>query len=203
MGSRYAQIAYTPAVRRVQQTRGSRTHYAADETGPATNDVLTADEVAFIAARDSFYMASVSETGWPYVQHRGGPRGFLVQLAERTLGFADFRGNRQYLSVGNVLNDDRVSLILVDYAARQRLKLYGHARIVDDPPQELLSRLTVPGYRGQAERVILIDVVAYDWNCPQHLTPRYDAAHVERALAPLQARIRELESELNALRPPA
>jgi len=194
MGHRFAEIAFTPRVRDVQTREGSRTHYARAELGPDTNDRLGEAERAFIEARDSFYMASVSETGWPYVQHRGGPVGFLKALDERTIGFADFRGNRQYVSVGNLGHDDRVAMILVDYPTRTRLKILGHARIVDSPDAVTMSRLAVPGYRARVERVIVVDVVAFDWNCPQHITPRYTTAEVEVMVAPLRERIRELEA---------
>jgi len=194
MGHRFAEIAFTPRVRDVQTREGSRTHYSRAELGPDMNDRLGEAERVFIEARDSFYMASVSETGWPYVQHRGGPVGFLKALDERTIGFADFRGNRQYVSVGNLGHDDRVAMILVDYPTRTRLKILGHARIVDSPDAATMSRLAVPGYRARVERVIVVDVVAFDWNCPQHITLRYTTAEVEMMVAPLRERIRELEA---------
>src|SRR5262245_61449552 len=173
MGHRFAQIAFTQRVRDVQTRQGSRAHYARAEQGPDTHDRLGEAERALIESRDSFYVASVSETGWPYVQHRGGPVGFLRVLDERTLGFADYRGNRQYVSVGNLGHDDRVAMILVDYPTRTRLKILGHARIVDSGDDVMTSRLAVPDYRARMERGVIIDVVAFDWNCPQHITPRY------------------------------
>ncbi|HEX6012044.1 MAG TPA: pyridoxamine 5'-phosphate oxidase family protein, partial [Geminicoccaceae bacterium] len=143
----------------------------------------------------------VGETGWPYVQHRGGPPGFLKVLDERTIGFADFRGNRQHVSVGNLGGDDRVSLILVDYPNRRRLKILGRARVVEpDREPETVARLEVPGYRAKVERGILVAVEAFDWNCPQHITPRYTEAEVADAVAPLRARIAELEAALAAVR---
>ena len=144
-------------------------------------------------------MATISETGWPYVQHRGGPKGFVKVLDERTIGFADFRGNRQYVSVGNLQGDDRVALILVDYPNRRRLKLLGRARAItaeDDPVT--LGRLEVPGYRAKVERGLVIAVEAFDWNCPQHITPRFTEEEVAAAVAPLHARIAELEAALAA-----
>ena len=196
MGNRFAEIAFTAGVRAVQEANGSRASYARMEQGEACNAVLGADEAQFIAERDSFYMASVSETGWPYVQHRGGPPGFIKVLDATTIGFTDFRGNRQYVSVGNLLKNDRVSLILVDYPSRARLKLLGRARIVPPEQVELLAKLATPGYRARVERGLLVRVEAFDWNCPQHLTPRFTAAQVEAATAPLQERIAGLEREL-------
>ena len=165
------------------------------EGGEAHHDRLGPAEAAFLAARDSFYMATVSETGWPYVQHRGGPPGFLKVLDEQTIGFADFRGNRQYVSVGNLAGDDRVALILVDYPHRRRLKILGRARPVTaaEDPATAASGWRLPGYRAKVERGLLIAVEAFDWNCPQHLTPRFTGAEIAAAVAPLHARIAELE----------
>jgi uncharacterized protein len=153
-------------------------------------------EINFIAQRDSFYLASVSETGWRYVQHRGGPAGFLKVLSPTTLGFADFRGNRQYVSVGNFLKNDRVALILMDYPNQSRLKILGHARVLAETETEHLERLKLPAYRARAERGFLIEVAAYDWNCLQHITPRYTQQEVEIAVAPLKRRLKTLEHEL-------
>ncbi len=210
MAHRYAEIAFTDAVKAAQAARGSRRAYAERET-PAddVNHRLGPDEAAFVATRDSFYMATVGETGWPYLQHRGGPKGFLRVLDETTLGFADFAGNRQYVSVGNLATDDRVSLFLMDYPRRARLKLFGRARIVErDPsaagaPEEaekaaLLGRLATDGYRARIERGVLIDVAGFDWNCPQHITPRFTAEEIDAAVRPLRARIAELEAALAA-----
>ena len=167
---RFHQLVFTPTVQAVQAARGSRDAYArADRLGP--------DEAAFIADRDSAYLATVGEGGWPYVQHRGGPRGFLRVLDERTVGFADVRGNRQYVSVGNLGHDDRVAMILVDYPAQARLKLLARARLVeraDDPA--LAERLTPPEFAGKVERSVVLTVEGFDWNCPQHITPRYTEA---------------------------
>lgn len=194
MGHRLAELAFTPSVQALQEQMGSRESYRRLEQGEDHHDRLGPAEAAFLAARDSFFMASVSETGWPYVQHRGGPPGFLRVLDERTLGFADFGGNRQYVSLGNLARDDRVALILLDHARRRRLKLLGRARPVTEA--EILARLAVPGYRAQVERGILIAVEAFDWNCPQHITPRFTAEEIEHAVAPLRERIAELEAEL-------
>lgn len=182
MGRKFAEIAFTPAVKTLQEAHGSRRSYARMEQGDDSHQVLGPDEASFIAARDSFYMATVSETGWPYIQHRGGPPGFLRVLDAGTIGFADFRGNRQYVSVGNLETDDRVSLILLDYPNRLRLKILGRARVagLDHPA---LPRLGLPGYGAVVERGLLIAVEAFDWNCPQHITPRFTVAEVEAAMA--------------------
>jgi hypothetical protein len=198
----FAEIAFTPAVQALQEAHGSRGAYArmAAEGGPGEG--LSARETDFLAAADSFYLASVSETGWPYVQHRGGPRGFLRVISPRRLAFADFGGNRQYVSAGNVSRDDRVSMFVMDYANRQRLKLLGHLHFEDianaDP--ELVFAVELPGYRARVERVAVIEVEAFDWNCPQHITPRYTLAQVEAASQPLHERIAALEGEVQALR---
>ena len=200
MGHRFAELAFTPTVMAVQEHEGSRDSYRRLEGGEAHHDRLGPAEASFIAARDSFYMATVSETGWPYLQHRGGPRGFLKVLDEGTIGFADFRGNRQYVSVGNLLGDDRVALILVDYPNRRRLKILGRARAVTMEDAATLGRLDVPGYRAKIERGLVIAVEAFDWNCPQHIVQRFTLGQVEEAVQPLRARIDELERELAGLR---
>lgn len=178
MGHQFAKLAFTPAVRALQAQLGSRGAYAGMDAAPDSNHVLGEPEMDFIAARDSVYMASVSETGWPYLQHRGGPAGFVRVLDERTLGLADFRGNRQYVSVGNLLGNDRVSLLFMDYPNRRRLKLLGRVRLVDADDADTMARLEVPTYRARVERGLLIEVAAFDWNCPQHITPRYTAAEL-------------------------
>jgi len=180
----FADIAFTPTVKELQEAAGSRASYARMD-GPGHD--LGPREWAFLEERDSFYMASVSETGWPYVQHRGGPAGFLRVLDADTIGFADFQGNKQYVSTGNLMNDNRVSLILVDYPNRQRLKILGHARFVgeDGTPEEraALKKLALPDYRARVERGVLINVAAFDWNCPQHITARYTVDEIEAAAA--------------------
>jgi predicted pyridoxine 5'-phosphate oxidase superfamily flavin-nucleotide-binding protein len=200
MSNQFADIAFTPSVRAVQTALGSRDHYARMEGGVAHNRELGPDEIAFIASRDTFYIASVSETGWPYVQHRGGPPGFLKVLDPITIGFADYRGNRQYVSVGNLSKDDRVALILVDYPQRTRLKILGHARIVSEDGSELIEQLKMPGYRARMERAFSITIAAFDWNCPQHITPRYTQQEIESMIAPLRTRIGELEAQLRSCR---
>jgi len=184
--SRYLNIATTPSVAAAQEHYGSAEQWArigargvSDET--AQTQRLGPAETAFIQGRDGFYLASVSETGWPYVQYRGGPAGFLTIVDSSMLGFADFRGNRQYITTGNVRANDRVSLFLMDYVHRRRLKIYGHMQVIDaEDDAELAKRLTVPGYPARVERLVLIAVEAFDWNCPQHITPRLTQAELER-----------------------
>lgn len=195
MGHSYDDIAFTETVRRIQAAEGSRDAYARREaSAEARNARLGPREAAFIAARDSFYLATVGETGWPYVQHRGGPAGFVRVLDERTLGFADFRGNRQYISVGNLMTDDRVSLFFMDYGHRSRLKLFGRARLTDDPA--VLADLTPRDTEAKVERAVVIAVEAFDWNCSQHITRRFTEAEIEHAVRPLLQRIAELEARL-------
>ncbi len=207
MSHAFAEIAFTPSVKAAQQRDGSRAGYARNfEGGGETQNLrLGDDETAFIAAQRSFYMASVSQTGWPYVQHRGGAVGFLKVLDDQTLGFADFAGNRQMISVGNLAVDDRVALILVDYGSRTRLKILGHLRVHDLVAGDALAtRLLVPGYRARAQRAMTIDVAGFDWNCPQHIPLRFEAEDVERALAERDRRIADLERRLaEATRPPS
>jgi predicted pyridoxine 5'-phosphate oxidase superfamily flavin-nucleotide-binding protein len=196
MGHRFAEIAFTPNVKAVQTQLGSRARYARLETGEPTRHRLGANEAAFIEARDSFYMATVSETGWPYIQHRGGPPGFLRVLDPQTIGFADFAGNRQYISVGNLVTEPRVSLFLMDYANRVRLKLLGTARIVDAADTVMMARLTSPGEPARIERGVLIHVEAFDWNCSQYIAERYTLKDVETVIGMLKARVSELEAAL-------
>jgi uncharacterized protein len=177
MRHKYAEIAFTPAVRREQERLGSRAGFESFEKASDVPGHLGEREQAFIAERDGFYIATVSETGWPYIQHRGGPKGFLRIIDATTVGFADFRGNRQYLSLGNLAGNDRVSLFLMDYVKRSRLKMFGRARILDrDEP--LLRQLTATEYRAIVERGFVITVEAFDWNCSQHITPRYAASEL-------------------------
>jgi predicted pyridoxine 5'-phosphate oxidase superfamily flavin-nucleotide-binding protein len=204
MSKHYANIAFTEDVRAVQREHGSQAFYdrkrVAGKASPG-RDPLTATEQDYLAQRDSFYLATVSATGWPYVQFRGGPTGFLRVLDEHTLAWADFRGNLQYISTGNLAALDRVAIIAVDYVHRRRLKIFGHARVVtaqDDP--ELGSSLVDPDYDAAVERAVVIDVEAFDWNCPQHITPRYSAADLEPALAPLRDQLAALQAENARLR---
>jgi predicted pyridoxine 5'-phosphate oxidase superfamily flavin-nucleotide-binding protein len=190
----------TTSVRAAQAANGSRSMFERF-TGDRAFDRFTPEVGAFIAARDSFYIATISESGWPYVQHRGGPPGFLKLLDDKTLGFADFRGNRQYISLGNMTADDRVALILVDYPRRTRLKILAHAKMRDLASEPgLAARLALPGYKAMPERAFLLHLQSFDWNCPQHITPRFTAAEIETAMSPLRARIAALEAENQALR---
>ena len=200
MPHHFAEIAFTPTVKKVQETLGSRASYARMESVPdAVNQRFTDAEAGFISTRNSLYMATVTETGWPYVQHRGGPTGFVRVLDEATIGFPDFRGNRQYVSVGNLVTDDRVSLFFMDYPKKTRLKLFGRARIIGLDDQAMLARLETPDYRARIERGFIIKVEGFDWNCPQHITPRFTQAEVEAAVAPLMARLRAAEAERDGL----
>ena len=194
MGNRFAHMTFTDEVKRAQELAGSRASYAKMEASEDSHFILGEAEAAFIGASDSFYMATVSETGWPYVQHRGGPKGFVKVLDETTLGFADFRGNRQYISVGNLQTDDRVSLFFMDYVGKTRLKLLGRARPIALEDTETLAGLALPDYRARVERGFVIDVEAFDWNCPQHITPRFTSDQVDGLLLPLLKRIEELET---------
>ena len=195
----YFDIAFTPAVRALQEKAGSRAAYA--RATARGNESLRADEQAFIAERDSFYLASVSQTGWPYVQHRGGPAGFVRTPDEHTIAWADFRGNQQLQTAGYVEGDDRVALFFMDYPGQRRLKIYGRLRLIDaaDDPA-LAERLRVPGYVARVDRAAVVRVEAWDRNCPQHIVPRFTLTEVEHAVAPLRARIATLEKELEAVR---
>jgi predicted pyridoxine 5'-phosphate oxidase superfamily flavin-nucleotide-binding protein len=202
MSTKYGSIAFTEHVKAVQDTYGSGDFYArhaARGAGQVEGDALTADVTDFLDGRDSFYLATVSETGWPYVQHRGGAPGFVRTIDDHTIGWADFRGNLQHVSTGNLSTDDRVALIAVDYPTRRRLKIYGHARVVraeDDP--DLAARLTRPDHDAIVERAVVVTVEAYDWNCPQHITPRFTVAELSERIAPMRMRLESLETE-NAL----
>jgi len=196
MTSRFLNLVFSPSVKEAQQRYGSREAYSRRD-GATEPDQLTENEAQFIATRDSMYMASIGANGWPYIQHRGGPPGFIKVLNALLLGIADFRGNRQYVSVGNLADDNRVALFLMDYPRRARLKILGRARAVDlAQASDLASALIDPGYGAKVERGIVIDVEAFDWNCPQHITPRYTLAEIEPSIAALKARIAELEAEV-------
>jgi predicted pyridoxine 5'-phosphate oxidase superfamily flavin-nucleotide-binding protein len=207
-------VAFSPAVKEVQQRKGSRELYARRGQGADWAVAIDDDLAAFIAAQNSFFLATASASGQPYVQHRGGPPGFLRVLDEHTLGFADFRGNRQYISLGNLAENPKVQLFLLDYARRARVKIWGQARVVEDDPA-LLARLQPEGYAARPEQAILIRVSAWDRNCRQHLPQKFEAADVAAALAQRDAeiarrdldiverdaKIAELEAELRRLSP--
>lgn len=202
MGRQFAEIAFTPLVKEHQEKHGSRRSYGRVEQSFIADRELGPDEQAMIRTRDSFYMASVSETGWPYIQHRGGAKGFLRVLDERTIGFADLRGNMQYISVGNLQHDDRVCLFLMDYPSQSRLKILGRAEIHedDDRARELFETLRIPEEKTPTERAVLIHVEAFDWNCQQHITPRYTQEEIAEIFEPLRRRIDALEKENAHLR---
>lgn len=204
MSKHYASIAFTDDVRAVQSDHGSDAFYGrkivAGKAAPG-RDPLTEDEKDYLSERDGFYLASVSETGWPYVQFRGGKPGFIHVVDDHTIGWADFRGNLQYISTGNMTGDDRVAIIVLDYAHQRRLKIFGHARIVTaDEDPALLKALTDATDDSVVERAVLVDVEAYDWNCQQHITPRFSAAELEPALEPLRTKLAELQAENDRLR---
>ncbi|MGB8889398.1 MAG: pyridoxamine 5'-phosphate oxidase family protein [Candidatus Korobacteraceae bacterium] len=202
MGRRFAELAFTPLVKQQQEQHGSRRQYARMEQMGEVDEQLGPYERQFIQERDGFYMASVSETGWPYIQFRGGAKGFLHVLDGRTLGFADLRGNRQYISTGNLQHDDRVALFLMDYPAQRRLKILGRVTINegDAVAADLIEKLRMPDEKTVPERAVTIHVEAFDWNCPQHITPRYTQEELEEVLAPVRRRLAALEEENARLR---
>jgi uncharacterized protein len=196
----FLDIAISPSVRAVQEKMGADRAWI-DFKGHREFDRFAENEAAFIAERDSFYMATVSETGWPYVQYRGGPRGFLKLLDDRTLAFADYRGNRQYISTGNLAANDRVCLILMDYRVPARLKIYAHVTtlaLADDP--SLTPLVEVPGYKAKIERIFRLTLQAFDWNCPQHITRRFTEEEIVDSVRPLHDRVAQLEAENAELR---
>ena len=198
MATKYLDLMFTDAVCRAQNQYYGQ---AGKIAGALDRDPLGQAEAEFIAARDSFYVGSISESGWPYVQHRGGPAGFLRLLNETTLVFADYKGNRQLLSTGNVSANDRVALFLMDYKNRERLKILGHARLEDPRAHpELTAQVTDLKMRSSVERLVFIDAVSFDWNCPKYITPRYSSEEIEELVGPLRARIAELEATLYAVK---
>lgn len=186
-------VVFTPAVKEVQERKGSRLAYARMAEKGGWRRTVTEDLARFIAQRDSFYLGTASADGQPYIQHRGGEPGFLKVLDERTLAFADLKGNRQYITTGNLAENDKAFIFLMDYPNRRRIKIWGRARVVDDDA-ELLARLADPDYRGVAEQAVVFEIVAWDINCPQHITRRFTEAEVAELIAPLKRRISELEA---------
>ncbi|MBK4723011.1 pyridoxamine 5'-phosphate oxidase family protein [Azospirillum sp. YIM DDC1] len=199
MGFGFLDIAVTPAVRSVQKKLGVA-HMWGNFKGRREFDRFSDREAAFIAGRDSFYMATTSETGWPYLQHRGGPGGFLKLLDDRTLAFADYRGNFQYISVGNLSANDKACLFLMDYPRRARLKIYVRAEIVSLDVDPVLTARVLEGTAPKVERIIRLHLETFDWNCPQHIVPRFTEAELAEALRPIRERIEALEAENAALR---
>ncbi len=196
MAGKFLELLFTEPVRQAQQHYFGRAQHLPPQP---ERDELTEEETQFIQARDSFYLSTVNEDGWPYMQHRGGKPGFLHVLSPTELAFADYRGNRQLLTTGNLATNDRVCLFLMDYPQRTRLKILGHARVIDARERpELVAQLADAPTRALVERLFLIDVVSFDWNCPKYITPRYTAGEIAEAVAPLHQRIAELEAQLKA-----
>jgi predicted pyridoxine 5'-phosphate oxidase superfamily flavin-nucleotide-binding protein len=202
MGRRFAELAFTPLVKEQQKLHGSRHLYERVENSPDPGDRLGPDEQAFIRERDGFYMASVTETGWPYIQFRGGHLGFIHIPDDRTIAFADLRGNRQYISTANLKHDDRVALFFMDYPTQSRLKILGRATIHEGgaEAEKLIASLRALEEKTPPERAIVIHVEAFDWNCQQHITPRYSEAELAKILEPMRRRLEALESENKRLR---
>lgn len=201
MSHKFYDLTFTPTVKAAQEHYGTRKNYARFEGGEPDFHGLSDAENEFIEARDGFYMATVNENGQPYIQFRGGPSGFLKVLDDRTLGFADFRGNLQYISVGNLKANDRAAIFLMDYANQTRLKLLVSVEVKDaaDAP-DVIEKLIMPGYKARIERAMILHVVAFDWNCPQHITPRYTLDEVRKMSEPLYEHIEKLESEIAELK---
>jgi predicted pyridoxine 5'-phosphate oxidase superfamily flavin-nucleotide-binding protein len=197
----FGSLVFTPAVKALQEKYGSRRQYARSEGSAPSPARLGRDESEFIAERDTFYMATLGSTGWPYVQHRGGPKGFLKVIDDRTLAFADFRGNRQYISTGNLASDNRVALILVDYPRQLRVKILGRVEIFEgEKANDWIEKVRDPDNKAVIERVYVIRIEAFDWNCQQYIVPRYTEEEIREAVAPAENRIRELVQENEKLR---
>jgi uncharacterized protein len=197
----FGSLVFTPVVKALQERYGSRQQYARLENSRSSPARLGPDETAYIGERNTFYMASLGSTGWPYVQHRGGPKGFLKVIDQSTLAFADFRGNRQYISTGNLMTDDRVALILMDYPRQLRLKILGHVEIFEgEQAREWLPKVRDAEYKAVTERVYAIRVEAFDWNCQQHIIPRYTAEEIHEAIAPFEKQMHDLEQENQKLK---
>ena len=201
MAHNFGSLVFTPVVRALQEKYGSRRRYARMEEGGPRTDRLGPDESEFIEARDSFYMATIGATGWPYVQHRGGPKGFLKVIDDHTLAFADFRGNKQYISTGNLATDDRVALIMVDYPRQARLKILGRAEVFEgERARPWIDQLSKPEDAVPVERAYVVKVEGFDWNCPKYITPRFTEEEIREALGPFERRLQELEKENKELR---
>jgi predicted pyridoxine 5'-phosphate oxidase superfamily flavin-nucleotide-binding protein len=199
MGHKFAEIAFTKSVKQVQSEQNSRAGYARWENTLDANYLLGPQEADFIATRDSFYMASVSETNWPYVQHRGGPIGFLKVIDEKTIGFVDYAGNRQYISTGNFRNNDKVSLFLMDYPSKSRLKILGRISVIDGDNIQALASLKSADLRARIERGFIINIEGFDWNCPKYITPRYTEAQIKNIIDPIQKENAQLKAALAQL----
>ncbi len=197
--SHSSDVAFTPAVKAIQARKGSRNAYARVEQNGGWRTEIDEDLTAFLATQDSMFLATATADGQPYIQHRGGPKGFVKVLDKNTLAFADYSGNRQYITQGNLSENPKANIFLIDYAHRRRVKIWGEARVVDDDPA-LMKSLMPQGYKARPEQVILFKVSAWDTNCPQHIPQKFDAADVAAALASRDARIAELEAELATLK---
>jgi predicted pyridoxine 5'-phosphate oxidase superfamily flavin-nucleotide-binding protein len=202
MAHKFAQTLFTPSVKAAQKANGSFDAYRRFESDDAPpHDTLGPDETDFIKARDSFYMASISQSGWPYIQHRGGPPGFIRVLDSKTIGFADFRGNRQYISTGNFHHDPRVAIIMIDYVHQARLKIIGRMEIIEaSADQDKVATLMPANYRAMGERAMILHVEAFDWNCPKHITQRFSQDEVASALAPMRDQMIALEERNKKLK---
>ena len=201
MPKSFGSLVFTPAVKALQERYGSRKQYAQIERQSDRAGGLGPDEKEYVSERDTFYMASLGEAGWPYVQHRGGSKGFLKVMDENTLAFADFRGNKQYISTGNLMKDNRVALILMDYPRQLRLKILGRAEIFEgDEAKDWLSKVRDPEYKAVTERVYVIRIEAFDWNCQQHITPRFTVEEIRSVLEPIEKQMQELHQENEQLR---
>jgi len=197
----FGSLVFTPVVKTLQERDGSRRQYARIEQLGDMPGGLGPEERDFLGERDTFYMASLGETGWPYVQHRGGPKGFLKVIDERTIAFADFRGNKQYISTGNLMTDNRVALILVDYPRQLRLKILGRAEIFEgEKAKEWLVKVRDTGYKATTERVYVIRIEAFDWNCQQHIIPRFTEEEIREVLEPVERQMQKLEEDNKRLR---
>jgi predicted pyridoxine 5'-phosphate oxidase superfamily flavin-nucleotide-binding protein len=201
MAKSFGSLVFTPVVKALQERYGSRRQYARLEQPGEAAGGLGPDEKEYLSETDTFYMASLGETGWPYVQHRGGPKGFLKVIDNNTLAFADFRGNKQYISTGNLMADNRVALILVDYRRQLRLKILGRVEIFEgEKAKDWLARVRDPDYKAVTERVYVIRIEAFDWNCQQHITPRFTLEEIRSVLQPIEKQMQELQRENEALR---
>jgi predicted pyridoxine 5'-phosphate oxidase superfamily flavin-nucleotide-binding protein len=201
MPHNFGSLAFTSVIKALQEKYGSRRQYARLEESGSSPDRIGPQESEYLSERDTFYIASIGATGWPYIQHRGGPKGFLRVIDSRTIAFADFRGNRQYISTGNLMTNDRVALILVDYPRQLRLKILGHVEIFEgDQAKEWIAKVRDAGYKAVIERVFVIRTEALDWNCQQHIIPRFTADEVREELLPMEKRMQDLEHENEKLR---
>jgi predicted pyridoxine 5'-phosphate oxidase superfamily flavin-nucleotide-binding protein len=197
----FGSFVFTPTIKALQERHGSRGQYARMEQFSPAHDGLGPMEKEFLAERDSFYMASVGSTGWPYIQHRGGPSGFVKVIDDNTIAFANFSGNKQYITSGNAVTDNRVALIFVDYPRQARLKVLGKLEIHEgEKASEWLEKVQHPEYKAAVDSVYVIHVEAFDWNCPQHIVPRFTAAQIRELLVPAEKRMQELEDENQKLR---